>query len=112
MARSNSAKNRTHAQYIRSCPCRPELLREYSIRKGVSVSTLAQLERNVTMWDKVVQFRRQAQDCKDRAAGARDPIDEDAWLKLAEEWLALASANEAARNVQNPPAVNAHPASE
>ena len=39
------------------------------------------------MWDKVVQFRRQAQDCKDRAAGARDPIDEDAWLKLAEEWL-------------------------
>ena len=93
-----------------SVACRPELLREYWIWKGVS--TLAQLERNVTMWDKVVQFRRQAQDCKDRAAGARDPIDEDAWLKLAEEWLALASANEAARNVQNPPAVNAHPASE
>jgi hypothetical protein len=65
-----------------------------------------------TMWDKVVQFRRQAQDCKDRAAGARDPIDEDAWLKLAEEWLALASANEAARNVQNTPALNAHSASE
>ena len=64
------------------------------------------------MWDKVVQFRRQAQDCKERAAGARDPIDGDAWLKLAEEWLALASAHEAARNVQNPPAVNGHPASE
>ena len=89
---------------------RPELLREYWIRK--ELSTLAQLERNVTMWDKVVQFRRQAQDCKDRAAGVRDPIDEDAWLKRAEEWLALASANEAARNVQNPQAVNAHPASE
>ena len=69
----------------RAGACRPELLREYWIWKGVS--TLAQLERNVTMWDKVVQFRRQAQDCKDRAAGARDPIDEDAWLKLAEEWL-------------------------
>ena len=28
---------------------------------------------NNPMWDKVVQFRRQAQDCKERAAGARDP---------------------------------------
>ena len=54
--------------------------------------------------DKVVQFRRQAQDCKERAAGARDPIDGDAWLKLAEEWLAFARANETARDVQKPPA--------
>ena len=64
------------------------------------------------MWDKVVQFRRQAQDCKERAAGARDPIDGDAWLKLAEEWLAFARANEAARDVQKPPAINAHSSSE
>ena len=64
------------------------------------------------MWDKVVQFRRQAQDCKERAAGARDPIDGDAWLKLAEEWLAFARANEAARDVPKPTAVNAHPSSE
>jgi uncharacterized alpha-E superfamily protein len=46
----------------------------------------------------------QAQDCKERAAGARDPIDGDAWLKLAEEWLAFARANETARDVQKPPA--------
>ena len=64
------------------------------------------------MWDKVVQFRRQAQDCKERAAGARDPIDGDAWLKLAEEWLAFARANEAARDVQKPPAINVHSSSE
>ena len=64
------------------------------------------------MREKVIQFRRQAQDCKDRAAGARDPIDSDAWLKLAEEWLALANANEAARDVQNSPTVNECPASE
>ena len=64
------------------------------------------------MWDKIVQFRRQAQDCKERAAGARDPIDGDAWLKLAEEWLAFARANEAARDVQKPPAINAHSSSE
>ena len=64
------------------------------------------------MWDKIVQFRRQAQDCKERAAGARDPIDGVAWLKLAEEWLAFAKANEAARDVQKPPAVNERPSSE
>ena len=63
------------------------------------------MERSVaTMREKVIQFRRQAQDCKDWAAGARDPIDGDAWLKLAEEWLAFARANEAARDVQKPPA--------
>ena len=63
------------------------------------------------MGDKIVQFRRQAQDCKERAAGARDPIDGDAWLKLAEEWLALANANEA-DDVQILPSVNERPASE
>ena len=62
--------------------------------------------------DRVVQFRKQAQECKHRAAEARDPIDSDAWLKLAEEWLALANANEAARDVQYPPTVNGHPATE
>ena len=62
------------------------------------------------MWDKVFQFRKQAQDCKDRAAGARHPIDGDAWLKLAEDWLMLARANEAAE--QNPPAVNGRASSE
>ena len=64
------------------------------------------------MWDKGVQFRRQAQDCKERAAGARDPIDEDAWLKLAEEWLAFARASEAAGDVPKPPAMSLHPSSE
>jgi hypothetical protein len=64
------------------------------------------------MWDKVVQFRRQAQDCKERATGARDPIDGDAWLKLAEEWLAFAIANEAARDAPKPPAINLRPSSE
>ena len=67
---------------------------------------------NNPMWDKVVQFRRQAQDCKERAAGARDPIDGDAWLKLAEEWLAFARANEAARDGPKPPAINPRPSSE
>ena len=64
------------------------------------------------MREKVIQFHRQAQNCKDRAAGARNPIDSDAWMKLAEEWLALANANDAARDVQNLPTVNERPACE
>lgn len=47
------------------------------------------------MREKVIQFRRQAQNCKDRAAVARNPIDSDAWIRLAEEWLTLANASEA-----------------
>jgi hypothetical protein len=63
------------------------------------------------MWRaKIDQFLRQAQDCKDRAAEARDPIDGDAWLKLAEEWLALARSDKAREDQQNPPVVNGHSA--
>lgn len=46
-----------------------------------------------TMWDQVVRFCSLAHDCKDRAIEARDPVDADAWAKLAAEWLALASAS-------------------
>jgi hypothetical protein len=63
------------------------------------------------MCNKADQFRRQAQDCKERAAGARHPVDEDAWLKLAEEWLSLAQADEAVANAQNP-LTRGRPASE
>ena len=56
------------------------------------------------MWDEVVRFCSLAHDCKDRAVEARDLVDVDAWLQLAEEWLALASATLAAddrRNARN-----------
>ena len=61
------------------------------------------------MREKVIQFRRQAQNCKDRAAVARNPIDSDAWIRLAEEWLTLANASEA-DDVQILPSVNERPA--
>lgn len=64
-----------------------------SSEAGLTGVTLG-LGHNFTMWDRVDRWRRQAQDCKDRASEARDPIDGDAWLKLAEEWLALASSKE------------------
>jgi hypothetical protein len=34
-----------------------------------------------------------AEVCRDRAAQARNSIDAEAWLKLAEDWLELARAD-------------------
>jgi hypothetical protein len=66
---------------------------------------------NSTMRDRADRFRGLALDCEDRAAWARNPIDRDAWLKLAEDWLALATATEAVEGVQNlTAAVNGRPA--
>jgi hypothetical protein len=48
------------------------------------------------MREDLIRFRQLAQECKDRAAEARSPVDEDAWLTLAADWLALANASEAA----------------
>jgi hypothetical protein len=48
------------------------------------------------MREDLIRFRQLAQECKDRAAEARSPVDEDAWLTLAADWLALAKASEAA----------------
>jgi hypothetical protein len=49
------------------------------------------------MREDLIRFRQLAQECKDRAAEARCPVDEDAWLTLAADWLALARASEAAQ---------------
>jgi hypothetical protein len=35
-------------------------------------------------------FRRQAEDCRQQAAKAVSPLDREAWLRVAEEWLKLA----------------------
>jgi hypothetical protein len=36
------------------------------------------------------QYRRNAEECLDRAANARKSEDSDAWLSMAEDWLRLA----------------------
>jgi hypothetical protein len=36
------------------------------------------------------RYRENAEECLDRAAGARRSEDMDAWLLIAEEWLRLA----------------------
>jgi hypothetical protein len=48
------------------------------------------------MREDLIRFRQLAQECKDRAAEARSPVDEHAWLTLAADWLALAKASETA----------------
>jgi hypothetical protein len=49
------------------------------------------------MREDLIRFHQLAQECRDRAAGARSPADEDAWLALAADWLALARASEAGK---------------
>jgi hypothetical protein len=36
------------------------------------------------------KFRREAKECRRNAEQARGPIDREAWLRLAEDWMKLA----------------------
>ena len=36
------------------------------------------------------RYRQNAEECRRKAATVLSPLDKEAWLKLAEEWLALA----------------------
>jgi hypothetical protein len=38
------------------------------------------------------RFRRQAEEARQHAAKAISPLDKEAWLKIAEDWLKLASS--------------------
>jgi uncharacterized alpha-E superfamily protein len=41
-----------------------------------------------------------AEVCRDQAAKVRHAVDQEAWLKLAEDWLELARANEQTRDIR------------
>jgi hypothetical protein len=43
------------------------------------------------------RFRQQAEECREQAAKAFSPLDKEAWLKVAEEWIKLAMAVEERR---------------
>jgi hypothetical protein len=38
------------------------------------------------------RYRKQAEDCRQMAAKAISPLDKEAWLKLAGDWLRLADS--------------------
>jgi len=42
------------------------------------------------MSDDAARYFRQAKVCLDEAEKATSPVDKEAWLKLREEWLAMA----------------------
>jgi hypothetical protein len=53
---------------------------------------------SVTMSDDyAARFRKQAEECREQAAKAVNPLDKEAWLRLAEEWLMMASSIDARR---------------
>jgi hypothetical protein len=43
------------------------------------------------------RYRKNAEECLDRAVQARKSEDTDAWLLIAEEWLRLAVESDAAK---------------
>jgi hypothetical protein len=51
----------------------------------------------VAMSDDSARFRKQAEECRAQAAKAVNPIDKEAWLRLAGEWLKMASSVDARR---------------
>jgi hypothetical protein len=47
--------------------------------------------------DEAAKFRRQADESREQAAKAVNPLDKEAWLRIAEEWLKLAISVEGRR---------------
>jgi hypothetical protein len=47
--------------------------------------------------DDATRFRKQAEECRGQAAKAVNPLDKEAWLRVAEEWLKLAISVEGRR---------------
>lgn len=47
--------------------------------------------------DEADKFRKQADECREQAAKAYSPLDKEAWLRVAEEWIKLAMSVEGRR---------------
>ena len=47
------------------------------------------------------RFRKQAEQARQHAIKANSPLDKEAWLKLAEEWLKLAQSIEDRGSISN-----------
>jgi hypothetical protein len=49
------------------------------------------------MSDDATRFRKQAEEARDYASRVHGPLDREAWLRVAEEWIKLAESAEARR---------------
>jgi uncharacterized alpha-E superfamily protein len=52
------------------------------------------------MPSKADEFRNNAADCRQQAERARNVFDKENWLKIAEHWLKMAAAEQAAMDRQ------------
>jgi hypothetical protein len=52
------------------------------------------------------KFRKQANECHEQAIEAGNPVDREAWLRLAEDFIKLAGGVEQVRYLQASPALN------
>jgi hypothetical protein len=50
------------------------------------------------MDDDSAKYRKQADECREQAGKAYSPLDKEAWLRVAGEWLKLAVSSDARRN--------------
>jgi len=50
------------------------------------------------MSDDTARYFRQAKDCLEEAEKSTSPVDKEAWLKLGEEWLAMAEKAQRSRS--------------
>jgi uncharacterized alpha-E superfamily protein len=48
------------------------------------------------------KFRREAEECRRNAEQARNPIDREAWLRLAEDWMELVRRADPTRGSKSP----------
>jgi hypothetical protein len=67
-----------------------------------AIATLGPVVSDATMdyWEgmseqDVARFRAQAQECREQAERAASPIDKEAWLRVAGEWIKLAQEADA-----------------
>jgi hypothetical protein len=44
------------------------------------------------------QFRQNVEECRLQAERAHNPIDKEAWLKIAEHWLQMAQEADSAKD--------------
>jgi hypothetical protein len=40
--------------------------------------------------DDAARYRKQAEECRQQAEQAKSPLDKEAWLRVAGEWIKLA----------------------
>jgi hypothetical protein len=48
------------------------------------------------------KFRREAEECRQNTEQATNPIDREAWLRLAEDWMKLARGEDPRRGSKPP----------